>query len=83
VSTTEAADRVITQGRALVRAIEVVSTIEATRPFERAIASLLLTAYKRRLRAAIAVAPAWMGERILSASEAISEDRPAVWMSDN
>ena len=50
--------------------------------FERAIAGLLLAAYKRRLRAVVAVAPAWVVEEILSASEQIGSDRP-MWMSDN
>ena len=50
MSTTEAADRVITQGHALVRAIEALGTIEATGHFEQAVAGLLATAYRRRLR---------------------------------
>ena len=46
----EVADRVIRQGRALVRAIEALETIEPTGPFGRAIAGLLMAAYKRCLR---------------------------------
>jgi hypothetical protein len=37
-------DRIILQGRALVRAIEGLSTIEPTGPFERALARLLMAA---------------------------------------
>jgi len=35
-------DRILTQGKALVRAIDVLGTIEPTGPFERALACLLL-----------------------------------------
>lgn len=31
----------------------------------------------------MARAPAWMAEEILSASQAIDQDRAAVWMSEN
>ena len=41
------ADRTITQGKALVRAIEALGTIEPTGPFERALARLLMAACKR------------------------------------
>jgi hypothetical protein len=51
-------DRIIAQGRALVRAIEALGTIEPTGPFERALARLLMAAYKRRLRAIVKVVPA-------------------------
>jgi len=34
-------DRILTQGRALVRAIEALGTIQPTGPFERALARLL------------------------------------------
>ena len=47
----ELTSRIIAQGRALVRAIEALGTIEPTGPFERALARLLIAAYKRRLRA--------------------------------
>ena len=76
-------DRVIAQGRALVRAIGALGKIDATGPFERAIAGLLTAAYKRRLKAIVAAAPSWVGEQILSASEHVGDDRPAVWLSDN
>jgi len=51
-------DRIISQGRALVRAIEALGTIEPTGPFERALARLLMAAYRRGLRAIVKVAPA-------------------------
>ena len=60
--------KVITQGQALVRAIEAMGTIEPSGLFERAIAGLLLAGYKRRLKAIIGLVPAWAGERILRAS---------------
>lgn len=75
--------RVIAQGRALVRAIEAIGTIDTTGWFERLNAGLLLAAYKRRLRAVVAVAPAWVVEEILSASERAGEERKRVWMSEN
>ena len=75
--------RVIAQGRALVRAIEAIGTIDTTGWFERAIAGLLLAAYKRRLRAVVAVAPAWVVEEILSASEQIGSSGWPVWWSEN
>jgi len=44
---------------------------------------LLLPAYKRRLRAIVKVAPAWVSEEILRASEIIGDKRPALWLSEN
>ena len=76
-------DRILRQGRALVRAIEALGTIEPTGPFERALARLLQAAYKRRLRAIVATVPDWVAEEILSASEHIGDDRPVLWMSEN
>ncbi|MCP4537737.1 MAG: hypothetical protein GY832_11370 [Chloroflexi bacterium] len=76
-------ERIIQQGKALVRAIESIGTIEPSGPFERALAGLLMAAYKRRLRAIIAAAPDWVGEQILSASQHVGDDRPAVWFSKN
>ena len=74
---------VLEQGRALVRAIEALETIDHTGPIERAIVWFLLEGYRHRLRAIVASAPAWVVEQILSASTQIDEDRPAVWISDN
>ena len=56
---------------------------ESTGPFERAVARLLMAAYKRRLWAIVKVAPAWVSEGILSASERIGDKRAALWMSEN
>ena len=50
-------DRIIAQGRALVRAIEALGTIEPSSAIERAAARLLLCVYKRRLRGVAAVTP--------------------------
>ena len=76
-------DRIIRQGRALVRAIEALTTIEPTGPFERMLAGLLLAAYKRRLRAIVAEVPEWVAEEILSASEWIGDQRAVLWLSQN
>jgi hypothetical protein len=62
-------DRILTQGRALVRAIEALGTIEPPGPFERALARLLMAAYKRRLRGVVKLAPTWVSEEMLSTSE--------------
>lgn len=77
------ADRVVRQGKSLVRAIEAPSTIDPTGPFERMIAGLLMTAYKRRLKAIVGAAPGWMSEQIPSASEHVGDKRAALWMSEN
>lgn len=76
-------ERVLEQGKALVRAIEAQETIEPTGPIESAIVWFLLEAYRHRLRAIVASAPDRVVEQILSASTHIDEYRPAVWMSDN
>ena len=46
-------ERIIEQGKALVRAIEALSTIVPSGSIERALAGLLQAAYKRRLRAIV------------------------------
>ena len=71
------------QGQALVRGIEALETIEPTGPIERVQAWFLLQAYRRRLRAIVAIAPEWMAGEILSASQHIDDRRPAVWLSEN
>jgi len=76
-------ERIITQGRALVRAIEALSAIEPTNRLERRLAKLLLYVYKRRLRGLVEAAPSWVSEEVLSASEQIGGQRAAVWMSEN
>ena len=83
MSNPTATDRILHQGKALVRAIEALGTIEPTGPFERTLARLLQSAYKRRLRAIVAAVPAWVSEEILSASEHIADKRAALWMSEN
>jgi hypothetical protein len=62
----ELIDRIILQGRALVRAIEALGTIQPSGPFERALARLPMAAYKRRLRGVVAVARLWVVEEILN-----------------
>ena len=76
-------EKILAQGQALVRAIEALKTIDPTGPLERTIVWLLLKAYRRRLRAIVGAAPTWVSEEILSASQKISADRPAVWLSEN
>jgi hypothetical protein len=75
-------ERILEQGRALVCAMETLETIEPTGPIERVQVWFLLQAYRRRLRP-IVVAPAWLAEEILSASQRIEDDRPAVSLSRN
>ena len=58
----ELTDRILRQGRALVRAIEALATIQPTGPFERALARLLIAAYKRCLRGIVACALAWVSD---------------------
>lgn len=79
----ERTDKVLRQGKALVRAIESLETIASPGPFETAITWLLLKAYRQRLSAIVAAAPAWVAEEILSASERIADDRPVRWISPN
>jgi len=76
-------DRIISQGRALVRAIEALGAIEPTGPFEWARARLLMAAYKRRRRAIVKVAPTWASQEILSASERIGDERAVLWLGEN
>ncbi len=76
-------DRIIEQGRALVRAIEALDIIEPTGPIERFLVWFLQSAYKHRLRAIVKAAPSWVTEEILSASQRIGEDRTVLWMSKN
>ena len=46
--TVDLTDRILTQARTLLRAIQALSTIQPSGPFERALARLLMAAYKRR-----------------------------------
>jgi hypothetical protein len=83
VTTVNRTERILRQGKALVRAIEALETIEPTGPIERVQAWFLLQAYRRRLRGIVEPAPEWMAEEILSASERVGDDRAAVWLSEN
>ena len=51
-------DRIIAQGKALMKAIESLSTIEPSGWFERWQVRLLVAAYKHRLREIVRVVPA-------------------------
>ena len=42
---------------------------------------LVLAMYKRRLRAIVGAAPAWVGEEILGASSGIGNDGVVLWIS--
>ena len=81
--TTDLPDHILTQPRPLLRAIEALGSIQPSGPFERALARLLIAAYKRRLRGIVKLAPTWVSEELLSASEHIGDDRPALWISEN
>jgi hypothetical protein len=56
--------------------VAVIGTVEPSGPFERALARLLLAAYKRRLRVIVETVPSWVAEEILSASECITLTSP-------
>lgn len=62
-------ERILEQGKALVRAIEALETIEPTGPFERAITWLQLQGHRRRLRRLIGLAGQCLGAGILSGRE--------------
>ena len=83
VNDVELTERILRQGKALVRAIEALETIDPSGLPERLIVRVLLDVYRRRLRGIVALAPSWMGEEILSASEGIDEHRPVHWISTN
>jgi hypothetical protein len=76
-------DRILGQGKALVRATEALGTIQPSGPFERALAHLLMGAYKRRLRGIVKLVPTWVSEEILSATEQNGDDRAVLWLSKN
>ena len=59
-------------------------TIEPSGPSERALARLLMAAYKHRLRPSWRPSPPpWVSEEIPIASEHIRDDRAALWLSTN
>jgi hypothetical protein len=76
-STTDPAhtDRILCQGKALVRAIEALPTIAPSGPTGRAAARRLLAAYNRRLRGVVEVAPNCVTEETLSASGRVGDTR--------
>jgi hypothetical protein len=60
--------QIISEGQALVRALEAIEIIVPSGLFERQLAKLLTGVYRHRLESLIATAPAWISEQILSAS---------------
>jgi hypothetical protein len=66
-----------------VRAIEALGLIEPSGWFERVQVSLLLAAYRRRLRGIVGVVPGWAAEKILTASELAGEQKVTVWRGKN
>lgn len=70
-------DYIISQGRALVRAIEALRNIEASHPFESELAELLRSACQRCLRCIVADAPSWVREEILKPDEYVQDVPPA------
>ena len=79
----ELTDRILRQGKALVRAIEALAAIKPSSPIEPTAARLLLYACKRRLRGVVEVTPLWVVEEILSASTCIGDRRAVLWMREN
>ncbi|MFW6116541.1 MAG: hypothetical protein ACOC6F_02335 [bacterium] len=79
----EGTERILEQRKALVRAIELLDTVEPGGPIEEVMTWLLLKAYRRCLRAIVASTAAWVCGEILSASERSGDDRPVLWMSEN
>ena len=63
-------ERILQQGKALVRAIEALETIEPTGPIERVQTRYLLHAYGRWLRAIVGAAALWLALDVLSPSQA-------------
>ena len=59
---TDLTDRILRQGRALVRAIEALGTIEPSGQYEQALARLLQAVYNHQLRNAVefvSASPVW------------------------
>lgn len=78
---TDLVDRVIRQGRALVRAIEGLSEIEPSGWFERALVRLLLAGYRRRLRGIVDAVPEWAKAKILGASA--GDESMVLWVDED
>ena len=72
-------DHLITQGRALVRAIQALETIEPSDEAKQAPARQLIAVYRQGLRTIIGAAPTWVGDRILGASDSIADNRGALF----
>ena len=79
----ELTDRILRQGRALVRAIGTLGTIPPSDPFKHVLACLLIVAYQRQLRAIAVATPVCVSEEILSVSERTGDDRAVLWLSAN
>ncbi len=69
-------DRILRQGKALVRAIEALGTIEPSGPVERAVARVLMTASKQQLRGIVEAAPAWVSKEYQTPASASG---PGAW----
>jgi hypothetical protein len=70
----EPTNPIVTQGRALVRAIEALDAIVPSGRLEMYFAKLLTSIYKHRLRQTLKLAPVWISEEIMSISEQTRED---------
>jgi hypothetical protein len=79
----EPTERILEQDTALVLAIEALCRLQKSGPLERALVPFQLEAYRHRLRATGEVAPWWMGEEILRASQPAAKNRAVVWLSEN
>ena len=64
---------IISQGRALVRAIEAIDSIAPSGWFERWQARSLRVIYEHRLHEIVKTAPVWIAEEILAAREQVNE----------
>jgi hypothetical protein len=73
-SNAEVTDEIITQGRALLRAIEALEAIIPSGQAESQLAEQLVGVYKHRLRELLKTAPAWISEEILGAGT-----RNSIW----
>jgi hypothetical protein len=78
---TEAVNKIIAQGRALVQAIAAMDTSAPGDPIERRRTRLLQVEYRHRLRELLRAVPAWVAEEILNSSGQI-EDEGAVGQQD-
>jgi hypothetical protein len=61
----EVTDEIIARSRSLLRAIEALDTIIASRQVESQLAEKLAGVYRHRLRALLKTAPTWISEKIL------------------